>query len=333
VGEVAFHVRKVLRRPIPEEAAPRETRLMAQALSGPHATRLALVRCLEGPEDAPARQRARDGGRLAQRLRHPHIGQVWQVHDTPACLFIVSEYVSGHDLETVASLGAVLQCPPPPAFVCFIGAAVADALDFAHQLTDEGGQPLGIIHRGLSLENIWLGLKGEVKLTGFDGMFSKLEGRRLTTPHLLRGDMAYTAPEYVCRGQYDSRLDIFALGMVLLELLLGRHPLDDPDDVTPLSSTESGPFKAEQPSWLPLDVLGARLLAFGPEAVERAARGAPAPVVAILKQALRHDPEQRYPTGGRMRDALRAWLASLPAPYTPEVAVEEVRRMEEELKG
>jgi serine/threonine-protein kinase len=322
---MSLSVRKVLRRPAPGEEPPRETLLLAQASSPPW---LARVRCLEGPGDSAARQRVRDGGRLAQRLRHSHIEQVWQVHDTPDCLFIVSEEVSGYDLETVASLGALLQCPLPPAFVCFIGAAVADALDHAHQLTDDRGQPLHIIHRGINLENIRLSLRGEVKLAGFDGMFSTLEGRRLTTTHHLRGDMAYTAPEYVCRGQYDSRLDLFALGMVLLELLLGRHPLDDPDEVTPPSSTGT-PFTAEQPSWLPLDVLGTRLLALGPEAVERAARGVPEAVVSILKQALRHNPEQRYPTGGRMRDDLRAWLASLPVPYTPEDAVAEVRRMYE----
>jgi len=335
VGDATFHVRKVLRRPLPEESAPRQTLLLAQALSGPHATRLAVIRCLEGPEDAPVRRRAADGGRLALRLRHPHIREVWQVHDIPACLFIVSEHLPGHDLEMVASLSALLQRPPPPALVCFIGAAVADALDHAHALTGDAGEPLGIIHRGITLEHIRLGPLGEVKLTGFDGMFSRLPGRQVTSEHVLRGDMAYTAPEYVVRGQLDSRADLFSLGLVLLELFAGRHPLDDPYAVTPVSSTGAflgSPFTAEQPSWLPLDLLGERLLALSPEAVEQAARGVPAPLVSILKQALQRNPEQRYPTAGRMREDLRAWLAALPAPYTPEVAVEDVRRMEEHLE-
>ncbi len=335
VGEVSFLVRKVLRRAPPREAEPRQTLLVAQALSGPHAPRLALIRCLEGPQEAPARQRAAEGGRLALHLRHRHIRQLWQVLDTPPCLFLVSEHLPGHDLESVASLGALSQRPLPPELVCFIGAAVADALDHVHALTDDTGQPLGIIHRGINLENIHLGPTGEVKLTGFDSMFSRMHGRRVTPRPVLRGDMAYISPEYVIHGQQDSRGDVFSLGMVLLELLAGRHPLDDPNTVTPVASTAAlpgTPFTAEQPTWWPLEVLAVRLVALSPDIVAQTARGAPAPVIAILQQALQRSPEERYPTAGRMRDDLRAWLARLPAPYTPEVAVEDVRRMEEHLE-
>ncbi|MFE8604959.1 protein kinase family protein [Archangium violaceum] len=62
-------------------------------------------------------------------MKHPHLLQVWQVHATPAALYIVSEYLPGFDLETVASSCALLKRPPLTAFVCFIAAAVADALD------------------------------------------------------------------------------------------------------------------------------------------------------------------------------------------------------------
>jgi serine/threonine-protein kinase len=336
VGDVSYTVQRVLHRPPPGESPPGETRLLARCASGQGEPRQVLLRCLEEPQDAPTRQRAWDGARLAQRLEHPHIGKVWQVHDEPTVLSIASEYITGFDLETVVDCCALLKHSLLPAFVCFIGAAVADALEHAHDLRDERGRPLGIVHRGINLENIRLGLGGEVKLTGFDGMFSLDPARRMTTTNTLRGDLTYAAPEYVEGGQRDRRLDFFSLGLVLLELLTGRHPLDDPDELgsTPSAERAGGPrLRAAQSSWLPLDVLVQRLRELTPEQVELAALGQPEAVVAILKRALEHEPEKRYQRGAEMREELLAYLHGLPVPYSPLVAVEEAQHLWEQARG
>ncbi|HYO53450.1 serine/threonine protein kinase [Archangium sp.] len=333
VEDIAYEVQHVLHRPLPGQAAPAETLLLARCLSGRNASRQALIQCLEGPEDSPVLRHAHDGGKLAQRMDHPHVARVWQVHADSKALYIVSEYLAGFDLETVASFSAMLKRPPLTSFVCFIGAAVADALDYVHRLEDDAGKPLGVIHRGVNLANIRLGTGGEVKLSGFDVMFSKLVGRRQTTTNALRGDLAYAAPEYVCHGQQDRRLDFFALGMVMLELLMGSHPLDDPYEVVPQPPTgvsHEERLQAEQRPWLPLDVLAQRLMSFSPEQVELAALEQPDAVVAILKRALEREPEKRYQTGAEMRDDLYAYLNSLPVPYSPEAAVEEVRHLRDQ---
>lgn len=336
VEDIAYEVRHVLHRPLPGQEGPAETLLLARCLSGPHASRPALIRRLEGAVDSPALRRIQDGGRQAQRMDHPHITRVWQVHSEPEILSIVSEYIPGFDLETVASYCAMLRRPPLTAFVCFIGAAVADALDYLHGLQDDVGRPLGVIHRGISLANIRLGTGGEVKLSGFDEMFSLLEERQQTTTNILRGDLAYASPEYVCHGQKDRGLDFFALGMVMLELLMGHHPLDDPYDAslqTPTGVRCEKRLRAEQRPWLPLDVLAQRLLDLSPEQVEMAALEQPEPVVAILKRTLEQDPGNRYASGAELRDDLDAWLDSLPVPYSPDVAVEEVRHLRDQARA
>lgn len=335
VEDIAYVVRHVLHRPLPGQDAPTETRLLARCLSGPHASSLALIQCMEGPEDSPALRRIQDGYELAWRMDHPHISKVWQVHARPASLYIVSEYIPGFDLETVASYCAMLRRPPLSAFVCFIGAAMADALDYLHRFQDEAGRPLGIIHRGINLTNIRLGTNGEVKLSGFDVMYSMQQEREQTTTNTLRGDLAYAPLEYVCHGQKDRRLDLFSLGMVMLEMLTGHHPLDDPYEASPPPPAEvrrEKRLQAEQRPWLPLDVLAQRLTDLSPEQVELAALEQPEPVVAILKRALEQDPGKRYASGAEMRDELYAWLDSLPVPYSPDVAVEEVRLLREQAR-
>jgi serine/threonine-protein kinase len=336
VEGVSYTVRRVLHRPLPGEAVPGETRLLARGPSGQEERREVLIRCLEEPEDAPTRQRAWDGARLAQRLEHPHIGKVWQFHNEPAVLYIVSEYLEGFDLETVVDCCALLKRSLLPAFGCFIGAAVADALDHAHGLRDDQGRPLGIVHRGIHLGNIRLGLRGEVKLTGFDGMFSFDPTRRMTSTNVLQGDLTYASPEYVEDGQRDRRLDFFSLGLLLMELLTGRHPLDDPEALDSEPSAErvdNSRLRAAQSSWMPLDTLVQRLRELGPEQVELATLGQPDAVVAILKRALEREPDKRYQRGAEMREELLAYLHGLPVPYGPLVAVEEARQLWEQARG
>jgi len=329
LGAIAYDVERVLQWPGPDEAPPREVVLLARCLSGEHANARAVIRCLEGPEGQPWRRRAEEGGRLAMRLAHPHLTRVWQVHSEPRMLHIVSEYLAGFDLQTVLSFAALARRAPSAALACYLGMAITDALAYLHHgVRNDSGQPLGLIHRGVNPENIRLGSRGEVKLSGFDVMFSRLPGRLQTTTSRLRGELAYAAPEYVCQGQNDYRQDFFSLGMVLLELLKVQHPFDNPYARTVEANLdEDNTLHGTEPSWLSLGELSKHLSNFGPEEVERFAHGLADGLIPILKRALERDPARRYQRGTDMRDALRTCLASLPGPYGAREAVAELQEL------
>ncbi len=170
-----------------------------------------------------------------------------------------------------------------------------------------------------------------MKLTNFGAAFSELLGRVPTPPKVLRGNFAYAAPEIIHsiseKGRagllsskgIDSRVDIFSLGLVLLEMIAGNHPLDPLDTLPPEVSKRAlrlvSGVRAEQSAWASIEVLADRLLRFGPEDVERIAFKAPAPLRQIAHRALRSDPAERYQSAAEMRDDLRAYLRSLSQPF------------------
>jgi serine/threonine-protein kinase len=208
---------------------------------------------------------------------------------------------------------------------------VANALDYAHHCEDDQGRALHIIHRAVSPVTIRIGSNGRLKLTNFGAAFSELLGRVPTPPKVLRGNFAYAAPEIIHsiseKGRagllsskgIDSRVDIFSLGLVLLEMIAGNHPLDPLDTLPPEVSKRAlrlvSGVRAEQSAWASIEVLADRLLRFGPEDVERIAFKAPAPLRQIAHRALRSDPAERYQSAAEMRDDLRAYLRSLSQPF------------------
>jgi serine/threonine-protein kinase len=145
---------------------------------------------------------------------------------------------------------------------------------------------------------------------------------------VLRGDIAYASPERMRLEKVDHRSDLFSLGLVLLELLTGRH-LFDLEDVE-LGAREAGPVSAaltevqcEEPSWVPVAEMAARIARFGPEDVERAAQSVSEPLRAVVHRALRREPAERYQSGLEMRDALREFLVVQGRSYgRPEAARE-----------
>jgi serine/threonine-protein kinase len=210
-----------------------------------------------------------------------------------------------------------------PDFAAYVAAEVADALDYAHRCEDEDGNPLGLVHRAVGPMRIRLGENGRVKLTNFGAAYSELLGRIPTRPGLLRGDPAYIAPEILLGflkpearqrdvltpRKLDGRADLFSLGLVLLEMLLARYPLDPPDTLwEDLEQRFPPEVRAERSTLLPLETLANRVLHFGPEEVERANRELPAPLRKIVTRALRPHPAERYASADDMRYDLRDFL-------------------------
>jgi serine/threonine-protein kinase len=292
--------------------------------------RLVVLKQVEVPPGHEGRQRALEEVRLSAHLHHPNIARVLGLAEYQGIACVVLEHMRGAFLGTLLSAGMVAGRKPSPAFAAFVAAEAAHALDYASHCEDDRGRPLHILHRAVSPMTLRLGHRGRVKLCNFGAAFSELLGRMPTPPRVLRGNLAYAAPELLHAAQrglpgllsslaVDARADIFSLGLVLLEMLAGHHPLDPPD--APPRRPSRGALRlvsgvrAERSSWASLEVLADRLLRFGPEAVERAAPRAPARLKAVVHRALCLEPAQRYPSAAELRDDLRAYLRGLARPY------------------
>ncbi|QQR46215.1 serine/threonine protein kinase [Myxococcus xanthus] len=316
-------VREVEVRSNGEKLLKVERRVADGVLAG-----LSLVRRIASPSTYMMRKRMIEEVQLAFRLNHPNIAQVFhmQVDEEEDAPYAIMEYVGGPSLETLVCAALVRGQPLSEGFGLYVGAEVADALHYAHTLTSEKGVPLGIVHRDVSPRHIALGLHGEVKVLDFGSAYSLLVGREESPENLLRGDVAYASPEYLRKEGLTPRSDVFSLGVLLVELLTGKH-LFEVQDVPSVAAKES-PLRLEAPSSLPLHQMQGLMESFGPDVVEKAVAALDGDIKAVLHTALRLNPQERFATAADMRDALRgAAHALLREPYGRAEAAKEAARV------
>jgi serine/threonine-protein kinase len=230
---------------------------------------------------ASLRREARIGG----QLRHPNLVAILDagVHD--GYDYLVLEYVHGAALRTLMQAEAPGRVRELPLAVTLaIVTDVARGMHEAHELTDDRGAPLGLVHRDVSPGNILLGLDGTVKLADFG--IAK-ETRISTLSGSMHGTVTYMAPEQ-CQGHaFDRRADVFSLGVILFELVTGARLFWADNDVASLHRVLSG--TVPRPRKLRPQI---------PSALED-----------ILLIAVAHDPEKRYPTALALAHALEAYAA------------------------
>ncbi|MDB4944125.1 MAG: serine/threonine protein kinase [Labilithrix sp.] len=155
--------------------------------------------------------------RLAMRLHHPAIVEGFEAGEDADGPFLVLEYLEGQTLARVRSRAHRRRAGIPRAVAIHIALAIADGLAYAHELKDDKGTPLGIVHRDLSPDNVVVTYAGATKLIDFR-MATRSDA---VTP---RVSVAYTAPEQLTGSvAVDGRADLFALGVILWELLAGRR--------------------------------------------------------------------------------------------------------------
>lgn len=203
-----------------------------------------------------------DEARLALRLNHPNVVQTHEVLAGSGELAIAMEYLDGQPLTRVLNrllrpgeLGLALRLR--------IAASVLAGLEHAHTLTDLDGTPLEVVHRDVSPQNVFVTYDGQVKLVDF-GVARTLGASHHTRPGALKGKLAYMAPEQLRGATLDRRADLFAVGVMLWEMLAGRrmwHGLTEVEIVSHLASAQPlAPLPADGSLPPGLDAICARAL-------------------------------------------------------------------------
>ncbi|MBX3187878.1 MAG: protein kinase [Labilithrix sp.] len=246
-------------------------------------------------EEAAFRNMFLDEARLAARLSHPNIVHTYEVGEQNGVYFIAMEYLEGQSLNKV--LKEALR--RKEGVEAEVGARiVADALSglhYAHDLRDYDGRPLNVIHRDVSPHNIFVTYDGHTKLVDF-GIAKAALSSTETEVGVLKGKVAYMSPEQAMGGRIDCRSDLFAMGIVLWELLARQRLMTGESAANTLHKLMNEPI---------------------PRVSQVIGNIDPA-LDAIVAKALEKDPQYRWQSAIEMRDALEGWLRAQPHPARQE---------------
>ncbi len=233
--------------------------------------------------------------RLAARLVHPHIAQVYDFGAHEGQWWMALELVDGVDLRALLRAMRALGQPMPIDLVVLILTDVCSALAHAH-----AARP-AVVHRDVSPSNVLLSREGAVKLADF-GIAKQTSGERATASGI-KGKVPYMSPEQALGGAVDARSDLFSLGVLSFELLAGRRPFDGPTELATLAN-----------------LAGDRRPALGPLAPH-----APPALVALVERLLAPTPDARPASANAVLDALSAGAPPLSARRALGAMVDRVR--------
>jgi serine/threonine-protein kinase len=164
-----------------------------------------------------------DEARLSLSLQHANIVQVFDIGHTEDTYFIVMEYVDGVDLKAILDWRRRISKRVPVAHSLYVIMEICKGISYAHELTNQDNEaPLGIVHRDISPPNVLMSKQGEVKVVDF-GLAKATSQVEVTDPGVVKGKMSYLSPEAARGEEVDSRADIFAVGILLYEMLTGKR--------------------------------------------------------------------------------------------------------------
>ncbi len=215
-----------------------------------------------------------DEANLAVRLSHPNIVHVYELGRSKGTLFMALEYLAGQTLASLYTRCEEQKAHVPYDVVAWIGSKAASALHYAHELKGDDGQTLGVVHRDVSPQNIFITYEGAVKLIDFG--IARAKGRLVRTSlGKIRGKFRYMAPEQLLGGEFDHRVDLFSLGATLYEMAVGEPLFKGQDDTDVLEGVLSG--EIPNPTQ--------KILEF------------PGTLARILLRSLSAEPDERYNNG------------------------------------
>ena len=226
-----------------------------------------------------------DEARLSARLNHANIVTVFDVGASENSYFLVMQFVDGTNLKELLENARKRQRQLEPKQGAYIGIEACHGLSYAHQLTDESGKSLHIVHRDISPPNIMITKQGEIKVADF-GLAKAGMNVEKTEPGVVKGKFGYLAPEVAYGEEADARSDLFSLGVVIWEMLAGRRLF--------LGETDFHTVKLVRATNIPRL---APLNRFVDESFEE-----------ILLRALARDPAQRFQTAHEFGDSLAGYL-------------------------
>jgi serine/threonine-protein kinase len=162
--------------------------------------------------------------KLAARLDHANVVQVHDLGRADGVLYIAMQYVEGFDLTELLRRCSRTKTALPVQYALLVVIEALRGLDYAHRRTMEDGRPLGIVHRDVSPSNILISLEGEVKLCDFGiAHANDVVAPAADSDDVIKGKAGYMSPEHARGESLDARADVFAIGIVLFELLAGRR--------------------------------------------------------------------------------------------------------------
>ena len=243
---------------------------------------VAIKRILPQFADAPELAASLlDEARIVSRIQHPNVVPTIDLITDDDEAFLVMEYVRGESLARLLRGARSRGEKVPSGIVASIVCGFLHGLHAAHEALGESGEPLGIVHRDISPENVLVGVDGVPRLLDFG--IAKARGRLSTTRGgQLKGKLAYMAPEQILCAEVSRRTDVYAAGIVLWEALTGQRLFDGPNEAVIIASALERPFTP--PSVIAPEV--------------------PAALDAVVERALERNEAGRYPSARELAIAV-----------------------------
>ncbi len=225
---------------------------------------------------------------LVAQLTHPNIASVVELGEEKKQYYLVMEHVHGRSLREILKRANEEGRPLPAVTLALIMAQVLKGLHHAHTARSSDGQPLNIVHRDVTPDNIMVGFSGVVKLLDF-GIAKAATATDKTGVGLLKGKVAYLSPEHLRAEPLDGRADIFSVGVTMYEAIAGQRPFVAPSN----------------------PAIVHRVINAEPTPLHELAPAVPDVLEGLVMRAMQKKREDRFQSAEEMAEALESWAQGL----------------------